>query len=551
MFSALESLGVTHVFGMPGSQIVPLFEALRRSRLTTVVPTHELAASFMAGAFYRVSGRPAVLITIPGPGFTYALTGLAEARLDSAALIHLVPAVTEGPEARFALQAIPQTGLAANLAKAVMRVDRVSDLAAVLGRAHAVATAGEPGPVVVQLGETFAGGRMPNSPTEEHAGTNRWEKGDLPMARIKAARRPVIFAGQGCLSVASALRDLAERLGAPVLTTASARGLVPEDHPLAMAFDPLRDTARETNELLRSADLVLVLGARLGHNGTAGHAITFNPERTIHVDADPSVLGRVCPINACACMPVEVFLSGLAERSLQKSEWTEAEVAAAKLGISLPVAGAAEPLIVGMPPARFFASLRGALPRDCVLVTDTGLHQVLARRYMPVLEPGGLLIPSDFQSMGFGLPAAIAAKLAAPQRPVVALIGDGGMGMSGMELATAARLGIPLPVLVFDDGQLNQIRLHQQSEFGRAFGVDLPRLDFEALAGATGARFADAGSDLPSALAAALSADGPTLLQVPVHDSLGIRRVRAVGRTKALVRRSLGDRLIARLRGRS
>jgi len=204
-----------------------------------------------------------------------------------------------------------------------------------------------------------------------------------------------------------------------------------------------------------------------------------------------------------------------------------------------------------MPPARFFASLRGALPRDCVLVTDTGLHQVLARRYMPVLEPGGLLIPSDFQSMGFGLPAAIAAKLAAPQRPVVALIGDGGMGMSGMELATAARLGIPLPVLVFDDGQLNQIRLHQQSEFGRAFGVDLPRLDFEALAGATGARFADAGSDLPSALAAALSADGPTLLQVPVHDSLGIRRARAIGRTKALVRRSLGDRLIARLRGRS
>ena len=114
---------------MPGTQTVPLFEALRRSRLVTIVPTHELAASFMAGAFYRASGRPAVLLTIPGPGFAYALAGLAEARLDSAAMIYIVPACDEGADARFALQAIPQTSLAVNLAKAVLRVDSVAEIA--------------------------------------------------------------------------------------------------------------------------------------------------------------------------------------------------------------------------------------------------------------------------------------------------------------------------------------------------------------------------------------------------------------------------------------
>jgi len=218
----------------------------------------------------------------------------------------------------------------------------------------------------------------------------------------------------------------------------------------------------------------------------------------------------------------------------------------------VPAVRAAEPIIAGVSTASFFAALRAALPRDCIVVTDTGLHQVMTRRHFPVLAPGGLLTPSDFQSMGFGLPAAIAAKLAAPERPIVALVGDGGLSMSGMELATAAGLGLPLPlpVLVFDDGKLNQIRLSQQAAFGSDFGTTLPGLDFSALAAATGVRFAEVESDPAPALAAALSADGPTLLRVPVGDSLGIRRVRTVARAKALVRAGLGERLVSRLRGR-
>lgn len=548
IFGTLESLGVTHVFGLPGTQTVPLFEALRRSRLTTIVPTHELAAAFMAGAFYRVSGRPAVLLTIPGPGFTYALTGLAEARLDSAALIHLVPAAAEGPDARFRLQALPQAAIAGQLCNGVLRLEGAGDADAVLRRAFGLATSCEPGPVVVQLGDGSAceAAAVPSGRVAETWCTS--ERAAALWHRIATARRPVILAGQGCLHVAADLQGLAERLRAPVLTTASARGLLPEDHELAMGFDVHRGTTGAVNALIAGADLVLVLGARLGHNGTAGHTIAFPQDRTLHVDTDAAVLGRVCPPEACACLPVEQFLAGGELAGVSGGDWTSDEIVAARRAIGESTPNAAEPRISGESPRRFFEALRGALPRDAIVVTDSGLHQVLTRRHLPVLAPGGLLIPSDLQSMGFGLPAAIAARLAAPHRPVVAIVGDGGMAMSGLELATAARLRLPLPVIVFADGELNQIRLHQQSEFGSAFGVDLPELDFEALAAATGAAYAAVGVSLATAVTTALATAGPTLIEVPVRDSVGIRRVRALARTKALVRRSLGDRLVARLR---
>lgn len=541
----LDDLGATHVFALPGTQTVPLFEALRRSSLTTIVPTHELAASMMAAAYFRVCSRPGVLLTIPGPGFTYALTGLAEARLDSSALVYIVPAVTEGAEARYALQAIPQTDIAASLAKTVFHVDDASSLAAVVQQAYAVALTGEPGPVVVFLGAK--GGAVAHAP--EQAGRGDADQILEVWSRIGAARRPVIFAGQGCLQCAAALQKIAERIHAPVVTTASARGLLPEDHPLAMGFDAHRGTADAVNGLFGAADLVIVLGAKLGHNGTAGHALDFPPGRTVRVDTDPSIFQTTgIPVSLAAISTVEEFLTRQPAPLAGTSDWADAEISGYRLTIRTPRGTPPEPLLAGQEASEFLGRLRAVLPRDTVVVTDTGLHQVMVRRHLDILAPGGLLIPSDFQSMGFGLPAAIAAKLAAPDRPVVLLIGDGGMAMSGLELATAVRLGLSIPVVVFDDGQLNQIRLHQQAEFGADFGVGLPRIDFEALAIATGAAFAEWQDEMAAQFDAALSCGLPTLVRLPVGDSRGIRHARVVARTKAAIRRGLGDRLVRRLR---
>jgi thiamine pyrophosphate-dependent acetolactate synthase large subunit-like protein len=207
-----------------------------------------------------------------------------------------------------------------------------------------------------------------------------------------------------------------------------------------------------------------------------------------------------------------------------------------------------EPVVEGATPAAFFATLRAALPRDAVLVTDSGLHQVLARRYYTVLSPRGFLYPSDLQSMGFGLPAALGAKLAAPSRAVVVVMGDGGLAMTGLELLTAVREKLPVVVVVLNDGQLNLIRLQQLKEFGRASGVELLVPDLELLAQAIGARYSTAANDLSKAVAAALEEQGPTLIEVAVGDSRTIAGVRAKSLARETVRKLAGPTVVGWLK---
>jgi acetolactate synthase-1/2/3 large subunit len=533
---ALERLEVRHVFGLPGTQNVALFEALRGARLRTVVPTHELAAAFMAGAYHRASGRPGILVSIPGPGFAYTLAGLAEARLDSAALVHITGAPPPGPGNHFRLQELKQAAIAGPLVKGLVLVERPEDVGEAVVRAHATALAGEPGPVMVKVADSAWGPLVSGSAQAPAAEMPPVDAPDpeAVLARLRAARRVVLLAGQGAQGAPGPLVALAERLGAPVVTTASGRGVVPEDHALAMGYDTQRGTLAALNELLAAAELVLVLGCKLGHNGTAGFALRLPSDRTVQVDASSEVLGANYSVAASVAMPVEAFLDLAGREDLAGGGWTEVEVAGWKERLGGLAGSPVEPRIAGRPPAEFFRALRSALPRDAILVTDSGLHQVLARRYCDVLAPRGLLSPSDFQAMGFGLPSAIGAKLAAPERPVVALLGDGGFAMSGLELATAVREGVDLVAIVFRDGYLGQIRFQQLSEYGRSHGTTVASLDYDAFATATGARYARVEDDVGDAVRRA-SAGGVCLLEVPVGDSAALfaRTLKAVAKTSA------------------
>lgn len=278
----------------------------------------------------------------------------------------------------------------------------------------------------------------------------------------------MLLAGQGAGHAADLFCALADRLCAPVLTTPSARGIVGEDTPLAMGFDVLKGTLDAANALLDAADLIVVIGAKLGHNGSAGFGLRLDPGKTVRVDSSPASLTEVYPALAL-CGDAGAFLAHPLAAEARRSDWTAEELAGWKSRIATPAAGNAEPLVAGQPASLFLETLNRVLPHDAIVVTDTGNHQILARRYLEV-GPRGLLSPSDFQSMGFGPPAAIAAKLANLDRTVVALIGDGSFRMTGFELETAARLGLALPVIVLNDGKLNQIRLQQLREFGREFG---------------------------------------------------------------------------------
>ncbi|MCG6927956.1 MAG: thiamine pyrophosphate-binding protein [Acidobacteria bacterium] len=560
----LEAAGVTCVFGVPGTQNIPLYEALRRSGLRSVVATHELAASFMAGAYFRASGRVAPLVTIPGPGFTYALTGLAEALHDSAAVLHLVGAPPPGnPRSQF--QGLDQRAIASPLVKGVRRIERPDEIPARVAEALDLAVLGEPGPVLLE----WLPGALAAAPSGPLARPPRGRAPSPPPAQVDElrsllveARRPVLLVGQGAAEAAPLVQRLAEWLPAPVVTTCSGRGVLPEDHELSLAFDFPRGDVGRLSGFLRAADLVLVLGARLSSASTWDFALEIPADRLVQVDASEEVLGASYPGRLLVASTVELtldrVLGGISPGDTSASHWTAAEVREHRRELRTTASHAIpEPIVHGVEPpeaSAFFAVLARSLPRNGIVVADSGLHQLLARRHLEVLAPRGLIVPSDFQSMGFALPAAIGAHLGAPDRPIVALVGDGGLAMSGMELLTAVQERIPLTVVVFNDGWLNLIRIAQLRTFGHATGVERRNPDFGALAAAVGARFARVEGNAQEAVDAALGSRDVTLIELRVGDSGAMRRARARGLARGVATAAMGPEAVAwlkRHRGRA
>jgi acetolactate synthase-1/2/3 large subunit len=544
---ALVRVGARHVFGVPGTQSVPLYEALRRSGLRAVVPTHELAAAFMAGAYNRAGGGPGVLTTIPGPGLAYTIAGLAEARLDSAAIVYIVNGAAASSAPGFGPQALDQRALLGPVTKARVAVSRLDRVEEAVKAAWHLALDGEPGPVVLELAAHGDGGGLEilrdTAPAQAAFGN-----GDASRAwrAIAASRRPVIVAGQGALDAAEQVNALAQALGAPVLTTPSARGIVPETHRLAMGFDVLKGGLEEANRLIAASDAVLILGAKLAHNGSAGGRLSIPQQMAIRVDSSASVMAATYPAAHMVVMYVADFLAMPEASGPFATQWTHGEIAVhrARMRAAMP---AREPWIAGVPGARFMAALSTALPAGARLVSDTGLHQVMARRYMDFCCARALLMPSDLQSMGFGLPAAIASRLADPATPVVALVGDGGLRMSGLELATAVREKLDMTIVVINDRALGQIRMQQLSEYGTSSGTEIGDFDVAALAQAVGADYARVERVEGLGPALRQGGRGVRIVEVPAGDTIAIRAAAAKARVKSRARAALGSGISARV----
>jgi acetolactate synthase-1/2/3 large subunit len=375
-------------------------------------------------------------------------------------------------------------------------------------------------------------------------------------ARLLRARRPIILAGQGAMGGAGGLRRLAEALCCPVATTLSGRGVLPEDHPLSLSVDMGGYGLTVLNEALDSADLVLVLGCKLTHNGTGGFQLRLDPKRCLRVDASPEVIGATLQDAESLLGDVQRVLEALLQHhgdSLAPcAGWSAGEVAQLRARARSGAEGP-EPRIAGLhpsTPAAFFEDVRAAIPRDTVVVTDSGLHQTLVRRYWKVLAPRGLITPSDFQSMGFGIPAALGARLGGGNRPVVAIAGDGGFHMAGLELLTAVRDRIPVTVIVFNDGYLGTIRLQQLAEFGHAHGVRLATPDYAGFAAAIGADYSLAGAEPGSVVARAVASNRVTLIEVRLGDSWGIHAARGRALFTGTARRVIPSRIRRWLRRR-
>lgn len=566
---ALERSGVTHVFGMPGTQNAPLFSALARTGIHTVLTGSELTAAFMANGFHRAGGAVPVVAAIPGPGFTYALTGFAEAAQDNAAMILLTGTPEHQPGKRFTLQAIDQAGMVEGLARGIHRLETPAEAAAITAAACHAALDRGPGPVLLEvspdvLGTPFRhvperGEAEAQTPATARTAASAVDPGTLAeiAARLASARRVVILAGQGAVEASPALHRLVACRPAMVVTTVSGRGTLPESHPWSLAFDFLAGSVNELNRLFDAADFVLVLGCRTSHNGTGGFALRLPDERSAQVDVDPEVLGANLAPRWTLLGDVGAVLERLLaylDDSAPTSEWSEDDAADWRDRLRRKrTPNPAEPSFPGVidgQAATFFQALQAALPTNAIVVTDTGHHQIMTREHLRVEAPRGLIVPSDFQSMGFGIPAAIGAALAAPDRRVVAVVGDGGLMMAGLELATAVKEGIDLTVVVFRDGHLGQIRSQQvRAGIGEA-AVKLAGVDLAALASATGARYVlvagdNGGGDI---LTDACRATGVTLVDVLLGDSPAMERERQLGTARGTARRALGPRGVSLLR---
>ncbi len=558
--AALMEAGVETVFGVPGTQTIHFYEALRKAGIRTVTATHELAATFMAQGHFRASGRLSAVSVIPGPGFAFALAALPEACLDSAALVLLTgqqPACSLG---RRRAQSIDQSTMAGPVVKGIIDVADAGQVAGAVRQACALAAAGEPGPVLVQVASgvllaQVESDRAPPVTSAMSADPSDAAELGRAVAFVTTAERVLFYVGQGAADVSDEFKRAANALGAIVATTPSGRGILPEDDDRLLPLDSTGDLAA-FNAIVAECDAVVVLGAAMAENGSVGFGIDFPADRLVRVDISRAVLAAppaarysVRASSAEFLMALLGAVSKSGRPSASRGFDTNAARGLRARMLDRRSGGPSDARIGGAQASAFFAALRRGLPANGCLVLDSGMHQLLARRHFVVLQPRGLLFPTDFQSMAFGLAAAIGAKVAQPDRAVAALIGDGGFAMTGLELRTAVRLGISLPVIVFDDGALGLIRLDQLLSSGHAHATDIGHLDYESMAKAVGCAYARAGADdIEQQLAAALERRGPTLIAVPVGDAPALRRLRQRRLVSQSLKSLLGPKMVETLR---
>ncbi len=541
--ATLKSLHLETIIGVPGTQNIHLFDAFHEAGLDVFVPTSELGGAFMAAAHARVSGNPAVLATIPGPGLMFALPGLAEAKADSAAVVHLI-VIEELPAGRsFRLQELPVEAVVGPHVKGFFAIHSASEIAATLGTARHTALTGEPGPVCVTITQSALRERLQRVPLGSAPPSTPTPSWRALIERFMASKRPLLFVGSGASHFADGVHELCHHVHIPLCTTPSARGIVSEESPWVIPADVGCGGAKVVNAAIAAADLVLAIGCKFSHNGTGGFALQIPQSKLVHVDASEGVLNKNYPGSLTVVGDAGECLRALITCQRPPAVWDTGMIATLRRDAELAHLGSIGnvPSIAGRPAPEFFRVLQSELAGAFFLTTDAGFHQQLARALLSFHTPRGLLLPSDFQSMGFGIPSAMGAALHRAAAPVIAVVGDGGFACMGLELTRAVEAELRLTIIVVVDGAYGLIRRHQLTGFGRESCVALPSVDLASFARSIGAGYERFSFDNVSALQL-LKAGGVNIIEVPLEESAEFRRAAAGVRAKAALKAALrGD----------
>jgi acetolactate synthase-1/2/3 large subunit len=559
---ALEQLGIRHTFGIPGVHNTELYDELGASEsITPVLVAHECGGAFMADALSRTGAGIGTLAIVPAAGVTHAASGIGEAFLDGIPMLVISGGVRRDLGRAYQLHDMDQQALLAPITKARWRIERHADVVPVLHEAYRVATAGEPGPVFVeipvdlQLKPGDAGERQAFEPAP--AATRAPPAADIARAAriLRGAKHPAIFCGWGAVDATAELISIAELLGAPVSTTLQGLSAFPGNHRLHAGFALGPAAVPAVENAFRDCDALLAVGTRFAEIPTGSYGWT-PPLDLVHVDINPRVFNANYPAAVALEGDARAVLAAL--RDVLAPDAESARAGAVASAIAADKRAYREQWLAHdskgrVNPQRFFSALRTRLPDDGIVVADDGNHTFLVAELMPIHAPRAYFSPSDFNSMGYCIPAVIGAKLARPRRTVVGIVGDGAARMTGLEMATAVSLGVGVAWFVFSDGELAQIAQAQAAPYNRKTCTVLPELDVEGLARANCVRFLAMrdDSEIERVISSALdSADRgePVVVDVRIDYSKRTRFTEGVIRTN-LKRFGLADQ--ARLVGRA
>lgn len=545
----LERREVRHVFGLCGHTNIAVLAALADSPIDFVTVRHEQIASHAADAYARVTGKASVVLSHLSPGLTNCATGVANAALDC---IPMVVIAGDIPTHYYGKHPHQEVNLHADAAqweiyrpfvKRAWRVDRADLMAEILEKAFHLAESGQPGPVLVNVPMDIFSQRIPADSFDRiRDNTRALVKPSLDddtareiVERLARAERPVAYVGGGILlaKASEALREFVEHMGLPVAHSLMGKGALRDDHPLVMGMTGFWGTEL-VNQSCLNTDYVFAVGTRFKEADCSswypGYTFNIPGSKVIHIDIEPQEIGRNYPTeigvvaDAKAALRVltrvakEMYPDGFA-RSEKK-----AEIAGFRAAFKASNTAMAESPAFPMMPERILADTRRALPEDAIITTDVGWNKNGVGQQFDILTPGSILTPGGFATMGFGPPAAIGAKLAAPDRVVLSLVGDGGFGQNPAMLATAVELDLGIIWLVMNNNAFGTIAGLQKAHYGLTYGTTFPGTaaaptngpgyaDIARAYGAEGVRVRAADELLP-ALQAAIASGKPTVLDV-------------------------------------
>ncbi len=495
LIKSLEMEQVEVVFGLPGGCILPAYDPILDSPIRHILVRHEQGAGHMAEGYAHVTGRPGVAMVTSGPAATNLVTPLCDAYMDSVPMVAITGQVGRSVIGTDGFQECDTVGITRSVTKHNELIMDPDEIPLIVRQAFHLATTGRPGPVLLDVPKDVLQVQMDwHWPTDDEVaaslpGYRPTMKGHPRMIReaarlIGAARRPVIYAGGGILKAraAGALRELAERMGIPVVTTLMARGAFPDDHELCLGMPGMHGNYTAITAMQQS-DLLIALGTRFDDRVT-GRVDSFAPHaKVIHVDIDPAELGKIrrpdVPIVGDCNQVITELVRALADLGIEAADLTEWRGRISGWQERFPLHYDAHVEGDALKPQQVMEILRDSAPEGTILASGVGQHQMWASQYWRFNEPYTWVNSGGLGTMGFSVPAAIGAKVGRPDRTVWAVDGDGCFQMTAQELVTASSERIPIKVAILNNAYLGMVRQWQEMFYEERYSevylnADLP-----------------------------------------------------------------------------